>query len=465
MESLRTLAAGSALLLAGTAAAQTAATAQGAAPDYTVVATFVLDGKEQALSRQLVALELARTYCVRDSGAEALNHLIDLSLVEQAARKHELMPSRDAVKGQVRVIEAGLLERKQDLDEMLESRRLTRAGFEKQLALGIAKQRLVLKALGETKPRTPTATELQLWSKQARNKARVILDREVLPAGVLATVDGAEISAGELGDILFMKVTAKTLNGAVKDLAYRAIVKHLAKQQNIRITADDVDSYVRQRQRSHEERSKLQRRKLPFADLLKATTGLTVTQYKRDPHLRAQVLYQKLLGAKFSASVLMDSYISDKRNVLKRHGARRRISVLLVRATDRPNKLVKLDPKAAKKRIEELQQEIKKKKAFADVARINSEGPNKKQGGTIGWCHQTDPRAPVPPEVLHKAFATGINKVAGPVRTKSGFWLVWVTGIEPEPVDAVVLKGLRRELGLAYLAELFKAADIKMKVR
>ena len=163
--------------------------------------------------------------------------------------------------------------------------------------------------------------------------------------------------------------------------------------------------------------------------------------------------------------MLMDRYLGDKKNVLERHGARRKISVLLVRAMDRPNQIVKLDPKAARKRIRELGQEIKKKKSFADVARINSEGPNKKQGGAIGWCHQQDPKAPVPQEVLHKAFAATINKVTGPVRTKSGFWLVWVTGIEPKPDDGVVLKGLRSELAGDHMEELFKAADIQMKVR
>jgi peptidyl-prolyl cis-trans isomerase C len=455
MESLRTVAAYPALLLAATAAAQTA-------PDYTEVATFVLDGKEQVLSRQMVALELARTFAVRDFGIEALNHLIDMTLVERAATAQKLMPSRDEVKGQVRAIEAGLLEHKQNLDEQLHTRRLTRERFEKQLALGIAKQRLVLNALGEKKPRVPTPTELQLWSKQARNKARVVLDREVLPAGVLATVDGTEIASAELGDILFMKVEAETLNRAVKDLVFRAIVKHLARQQHIELTEQDVDAHVRMQQQRHEADTQ---RKLPFASLLKATTGLTVAQFKRDPSLRAKVLYQKLCAKRYPASKLMDLFQGDRHNVLKRHGARRNLSVLLVRAKDHPNQIVKLDPEAAKKRIEELRQEIEKRRAFADVARIHSEGPNKKQGGAIGWCHQEDPEVPVPPEVVSKAFEAKINKVVGPVRTKEGFWLVWVTGIEPEPDDDVILKGLRGQLSQEYLEELFKAAKIQMKVR
>jgi len=452
-----------ALLLATGVVAQDRTPPRPGAQDFDVVATFLLDGKERVLSRQVVALELARTYWVRDYGAEALNHLIDLRLVEQAARDQQLMPSRDEVKGQVLVLEARLLQRKQSLDEVLKTRRLTRSAFEKQLAMGLAKQRLVLKALGETSKRVPTETELELWSKQTRAKAKVVLDRERLPAGVLATVDGAEISSADLGDILFIKVSTDTLTRAVKDLAFRAIVKSLGKQQNIRITEQDVDANVRQRQLQHEQDK--QRGKLPFADLLKATTGLTVAQYKRDPHMRAQVLFQKLVAARYPASVLMERYLADKRNILKRHGARRKISVLLVRTSDRPNQLVKLDPKAARKRIEELQQEIKKKKSFAVVARLESEGPNKKEGGAIGWCHQEDKKAPVPQEVLNEAFAAEINKVKGPVRTKEGFWLAWVSGIEPEPDDDLVLKGLRNELARDYLEELFAAAHIQMKVR
>lgn len=444
------------LLLATAAAAQTA-------PDFDEVATFVLDGERRVLSRQMVALELARTYLLRPLGADALNHLIDLKLVELAATRQKLMPSRDELKGRVKVIEAGLLERKQDLDELLRSRRLTRATFEKQLALGVAKERLVAQALGETQ-RTPTPAELQLWSKQARNKATVILDRAVLPAGVLARVDGAEITAGDLGDVLFIKSDLKALTVAVKDLAYRAIVKRLAKKQDVRVTDEDVDAYVRIQQRRHEADS--QRGKLPFANIVKATTGLTIEQYKREPALRAKVLFQNLVKKKYPPARLEELYQADKQNILKRHGARRSFSVLLVRATDRPNQLVKLDPKAASKRIEELKTDIRKKKqTFPDIARIHSEGPNKKQGGAIGWCHQEQPKAPVPKEVLRKAFEAKALEVAGPVRTEEGFWLVWVTGTEPEPADDLVLKRLRKQLAQDYVEELYKSADIQMKVR
>ena len=457
---------GLALLLAAMVPAQAKAspqeraTARGAAQDYTVVATFVLHGKEQVLSRQVVALELARTSCVRDAGADALNHLIDLALVKQAARKHGLMPSREEVKGQVRVIEASLLEQKRNLDMMLRTRRITRAAFEEQLAIGIAKQRLVLKVLGESKPRNPTPTELQLWSKEARQKAKVILDREELPAGVLAKVNDTEISSMDLGDVLFMKAGAKILDRAVKDLVFRAIVAHVARQKNVRITEQDLDADVRRRQQRHEQRNT----KVPFANILKATTGLTVEQYKRDPHLRAQVLYRKLVGQRYPVSTLMERYLADKRNVLKRHGARRKLSVLLVRAADRPNKLVKLDRKAAKKRIEELRAEIQKK-SFTDVARVDSEGPNKKSGGAIGWQHQQDPKAPVPREVLDAAFAAEIGKVTAPIQTRDGFWLVFVTGIEPEPDEDVILRRLRKQLSDEYLQQLYKAADVKLKVR
>jgi parvulin-like peptidyl-prolyl isomerase len=431
-----------------------------AQPDYELVATFTVDGKEQELSRRSVALELARTNWVRDAGADALNHLIDLTLVRQAAKQQGLMPSREEVKGQVRVIEASLLEQKRSLDMMLRTRRITRADFEEQLAIGIAKQRLVLKALGESKPRNPTPTELQLWSKEARKKAKVILDHAALPAGVLAKVNDAEISSMDLGAVLFMKAAAKTLDRAVKDLVFRAIIAQLARQKNVRITEQDLDADVRRRRLRHERR----KTKVPFANILKATTGLTVEQYKRDPHLRAQVLYRKLVGQRYPPSTLMDLYLADKRNVLKRHGARRKMSVLLVRAADRPNRLVKLDRKAAKKRIEELRAEIQEK-SFADVARINSEGPNKKSGGAIGWQHQQDREAPVPREVLAAAFAAEVGKVTAPVQTRDGFWLVFVTGLEPEPKEDVILRRLRGELSDEYLKQLYKAADVKLKVR
>ncbi len=438
------------------------APAQVKPPDYRQVATFRLDGKEQVVSRQQVALELGRTSRVREAGAEAINHLIDMALVKQAATRHGLMPSREDVKGQMRVIDASLLERKQDLDQLLQSRRITRHSFRDQLTMGIAKQRLVLEALGE-KDRQATPTELALWSKEARQKAKVIVDREQLPAGVVAKVNDSEISLADLGDILFMKVKTKTLHKTVKDLVFRAVVRHVARQQRVGVTPQDLDAYLRQRQQRHKQRGS----KLAFAEILKVTTGLTVEQYKKqDPQLRTKVLFRKLAAKKYPASELLDRYLADKENILKRHGARRKISVLLVRATDRPNKLVKRDPEAAAKRAAKLLEEIRPKKtSFADIARKESDGPNRKTGGAMGWQHRQDPDASLPAEVLEAAFQVDVGEVTDPIRTKQGFWLVWVTGSEPEPDPEVVTGRLRGELRQEYLVELYKAADVKIKLR
>ena len=67
--------------------------------------------------------------------------------------------------------------------------------------------------------------------------------------------------------------------------------------------------------------------------------------------------------------------------------------------------------------------------------------------------------------MLTAAFELQIGKVSQPIRTDDGFYLVWVSGIEPAPERAVLHRRLLGELSQTYGQEFVAAARIEMAVQ
>jgi peptidyl-prolyl cis-trans isomerase C len=99
--------------------------------------------------------------------------------------------------------------------------------------------------------------------------------------------------------------------------------------------------------------------------------------------------------------------------------------------------LVKVDPgesaeaKAQKKlKIEALRDRIKKGEDFAELARENSDGPSKSQGGDLGYFARG--RMIKPFEDV--AFGMKVGRVSDVVETQFGYHLIKLTGREEEEV-------------------------------
>ena len=58
-----------------------------------------------------------------------------------------------------------------------------------------------------------------------------------------------------------------------------------------------------------------------------------------------------------------------------------------------------------------------------------------------------------------------IGEVSEPIRTKQGYFLVWVSGLEPEPHRSKIRSRLLGEMADRYNRELYEAAKIVIKVK
>jgi PPIC-type PPIASE domain len=432
-----------------------------------VVATFVVGGRNRTLSRDDCALQLARRHRNSQGGKQTIEHLVEVLLVKQAAMEAGLMPTAEEVHAEIRTHEAKLRQRKMDLDTYLARGRMTRADFAAHAALGMAQMRLVSKIL-KVPPEKVTPQHTALWTREARNKAHVEMDPTKLSPGVLARVGKhGEVTSLDVGRVLFMKVSKGMLRETVNRMVFEQCIAYESSRLDIKLTKVDLEKQFARRVKRFESDPRNQGVK--YEQWLQAF-GSDKKRELESRSLRTTLLHGKLVERRHPDAFLDKRFAANKEAMLRRHGARRAISVIFIRATDKPNKILRRDFPAARKHLDEIRTAIiDKKRSFATMAKIATDDPAAKQkGGRLGWQHgeytkgNRDQRAPT--EVLKAAFAMNVGDISQPIKTERGYYLVWLSGIEPVPEASVIRKRMLGEMAERYNLELYENAKVEYKV-
>ncbi len=439
----------SAASLAGLAVAQ----------DGEVAATYEVRGETRQISNTELGLEIARRERLRPRGQEALAHLVDKTLVADAAAAAGLAPTRDDIDAYVRDLGERLESHGLDLAKFLSEKNLTRDAFEESyVSLSIAHERLVMKSAGLRSRAEITNELLALWLEEARQKRGVITDADKLGAGFVARIGDKNLTLADLGDVLLQNASRSTRDRAVRQIVVRELLHAEATRLGLTVSPDEIQHEILRRRKLIESDPRY--RGASYEELLKAQ-GTSVKALRESPVIRAQVQRRKIIDAELPHAVVKEKLNKERRDVLLRHGPKRKINVILVRATERPNQLVPLDFAAAKERVEAVRERLDDGMAFATAARIHSDDPTSKvKGGDVGkhaLMSKSLPRA-----VLDAAYHLDPFVVSEPVRTEQGFYLVMVSKIDPAPTDAQLLVRLREELAMEYVRDLVQSAKIEL---
>jgi len=123
---------------------------------------------------------------------------------------------------------------------------------------------------------------------------------------------------------------------------------------------------------------------------------------------------------------------------------------------------------AARQKIEEILKELKAGKAFADMARLHSDGPEAKRGGDVGWVWAGG--GALPP-VERAALALQPGRMSDIVESRRGFHIIEATerrAAGPIPfaeardrITARILDEQRDERVRVFVAELRRGARIE----
>ena len=313
------------------------------------LATYQLDGKTLPVTRTDVALEMAFHLRRRDRGQQAVEQLVAVAITRKAAEDRKLMPSEADVRAFWNDLQAQLRAAGRRPEDIPAVRNTGEAQWLADLAVQLAQKRVVRQELGLKSDEEVSGDMLNLWLQEQRKQALVVTDPDLLPAGSAARVGSADIPLIELGALLLRTAEDEERDRFVKQVVYLAALESAARKEGVQVTAADLDAAVKKHK---DDAAKDPRYSgVTYGNLLKAE-GLSEQSIRDLRVFRGQILLDKLARARCRDEDLAAEIAKDRQGVLDRHGARRRLGLIYLRAIDVPKPLVPRDFAAAERELE-----------------------------------------------------------------------------------------------------------------
>lgn len=418
------------------------------------LARYKWAGRDFVVTSDDVAMEMAPRHRRTQRGEETIQHLIDLHLVRSAASAKGVLPSDADVKAQLAEYYKKIKEQGQDPEKLLQRQGVTEAELTDYTMLTLALDRLVTAELGLADQKNVTNEYRELWLKDAKKKAAVVTDESKLEAGIVARCADKSFTLLDLGRTLAARSGSKERQRFARQVVLRQILELEAKDKNITVSRDECEAAVaRIRARAEQEKAGVS-----FSNVLEAL-GTSPTELIDSPVLRAQVIARALLAREHSEDKVQERLAKDGAEVQARWGARRRLDVLWLRATDTPNPLVKRSFADARAEASKLREKIVGGEPFATVARRSSDDPRSKlRGGDTGWHHRRSKLLPEP--VLAWAFDAAPEALSEPIQVEDGICLVQVGAAEPTPTLATLRARMLEDLEEELYRDLLTKAEV-----
>lgn len=403
-----------------------------------VLARFTLDGAPAVVTRNDVALEMGFHLQRRERGRQACSHLVDVLLTRRAAEREGVMPSAEDVRAYWARLQEQLRAAGHKPEEFAAIRNASERQMLADLAVQVAQERLVRKALGLRADEAVRGEMLSLWIGEERKRAAPVTDPDALPVGTAARVGDSEIPIIDVGALLLRTSEDDEVAYYVRMAVFLRCLEAEAKRRGVTLDDTDYDAAIADYRRRAAGDPRLGG--ASWEQILEGE-GLTVDSLRRQRVFRAKVLQKKLADVMFPDDQLAAELAGDRAAVLARIGPRRHLGIIFLRALDEPNGLIPLDFPAALAKLQELRRLLANEE-FAKVARLQSQDPRTAtKGGDAGWFRRT--ASELPDAVLAAAFALQPGEVSEPVRGTEGCFLVKVLDVEPMPSDAQLLTALR----------------------
>lgn len=443
------------LLLAAPALAAPQGTGVDPADAGAAVARYTTAAGERTVSRGDVALEMAFHLRRKDAGRSACTQLVQAELVRRAATKAGVWPARETVAARWNELRDQLKQAGRDPEKEPLLRNCTEAALLDYLAVDLAHEQLVRHELSLSTNEKVSPAMLQLWVKEARDRAKVVDDPDQLPVGTAATIGTDGLGMLDLGMLLLRSSNQDEVDKFVRQVVVLEGIEQAAREEGIEATADDLKRELEMRRTMADRDPRYGG--LSFDQLLRAQ-GLTVEAMLQSRVFRGQVLQKKVVAKRSPKQQLLARLAADRAGELERFGPRRHLAIVYVRALDEPNALVPRDFAAATEQLTKARERLAKE-PFETVARIESDDPGTKmRGGDCGWIARRGKDLPEP--VLAAAFALASGGVSEPVRAADGCYLVKVLAVEPDLDDDAIVARMREQLAEDFTKAVLRTAAI-----
>ncbi len=150
--------------------------------------------------------------------------------------------------------------------------------------------------------------------------------------------------------------------------------------------------------------------------------------------------------------IMVDEINTDDDQVNARH--------ILIRTNAQPSEqAIEVAEAIALQKALDAQSRIAGGESFEDVAKeVSEDVATAESGGDLGWL----PRGRLPGEVEEAAFSLGVGELSDPIKTPSGYYLIYVADSDPErEVDEAELETRRSAAFAEWLSAQEEAAKIE----
>lgn len=399
-----------------------------------VVARYLLHGEPALVSRDDLGVELCVRFRGTDQGRKTLKFLVDCELIRSTAAAEGLMPTRAETQGWIDDLQHRLAASHVSLEQLMAQKGMLRPEFEAFAALQLAQERLVRKGLELQSDEPVSSSLLELWLREARANQKVVTDATLLPTGIVARVGKRRLTELELGHALVRSSARDRRHKFIRQIVLRNWIAASAKREGIVVSPAERAAEVARRAEEAENDPKYQG--VPFEQILKAQ-GTSLAAMHDSPVLQAQLQERKLVDLLLPTHEMRRQIAEEGEAVMRRHGARRRFSVILTRLHDGG------DRDAALQASERIRDRVAREIPFAEAARTYSDDPyTKVGGGDAGWHNREG--SSLPPAVIEAGFTADVGWLSPPIATEAGYYLAKLVAIEPKPTEAMLMIRMRQ---------------------
>ncbi len=367
-----------------------------------------------------------------DGEREALFHE---TVIRGEAKRRSIEVRKENLES--RFMELDAETRKQDpkgrtLDEILVEQEVDRGEFQNRLEAALMLEQIVRAEFKLGSGHVPEEKQ-NVWLQDRMAKVRI--QKDELPKGLLARVDGQDVTLEEYGRRIVNGLTkASSLRRSLEQQYIEAnAVRQYAEKRGITLSAGSLDAAIQDREKKLQGKPGMADAKL---DEILKETGSSVEDLKASLRFRTRLLLERLVDeVEYKGSDLFLFYRSRQTAFDALYGEQAILSTIFLKAGEKSAVdvgFVTRSFEAAERELKNLRKDIEEGRLeFESCAKARSDHESAEKNGLLGVV---GPRTPGIGELCKQAVAAKergelkIGDLFGPIRLVDGVHLVKVNG-------------------------------------
>ncbi len=381
---------------------------------------------------------LGRTFKNKQTGLDALQHLLQIQLVEREAKRRGLIVPTEMVDRRVEEARLAAEEQGENLEQLVVARGLDMPRFRKLLGDSILHEIMAKRDLGLRPDEIVDAEDLQKWS-DIRLRDLLAQAAGATPGYAIDT-DNYSVTTRQVGAVLRQILGPIRKTEHLEQMVLESYLPAWAKTKGKLLTDDILEVEIQWRRQRVSENPAYGG--ASYEQILK-TQGATVDSVRQGSELRLAG-YLRLYSQELFNDAWFAGLNAEMRQQLEdEYGEKRRVSWILLRATEVKKTEIDLDFAEAAAELQLYQAEIQSATDFADKAEGYSEHEDtRRRRGEVGWITLTG--AGADPMLGKAAFAATPEQASGPFKVMDGMALVWVHAVRPTGSEEAFRAAVRR---------------------